>query len=332
MPKINAGITALGSYVPDYVLTNAELETMVDTNDEWIRTRTGIVERRILKEKGKGTSFLGVKAAGDLIDKNNIDPATIDLVLFATATPDMVLASTGAYVATKIGAVNAFAYDLQSACSGFLYGMSVAASYIESGRYKKVLLIGADKMSSIIDYTDRTTCIIFGDGGGAALFEPNYEGLGFQNEIMRTDGTGRKFLKVELGGSQYPVSKENIGQRSQYLVQDGRTVFKNAISSMSAICQELMDRNALRAEDVDWLIAHQANQRIIDTTAGQLQIKPSSVLKNIEKYGNTTSATIPLVMADFEHQFKKGDNLIFTAFGAGFSWGAIYLKWAYDPQ
>lgn len=329
MRQIKAAITALGAYVPDYVLTNDELETMVETNDEWITTRTGIKERRLLKDPGKGSSFLGIKAAENLIEKKNIDPSTIDLVLFATMTPDVLVASTGSYAATAIGAVNAFAFDLQSACSGFLYGISTAAAFIESGRYKRVLLIGADKMSSIIDYHDRATCIIFGDGAGAALFEPNEEGFGLQDEVLHVDGTGRKFLEAPIGGSENPLTKENIGLKKQYLAQDGRMVFKHAVSSMSSVSAELMGRNQLTSEHLDWLVPHQANQRIIDATAKRLGLDPRKAMSNIRKYGNTTSATLPLVMADYEGQLKKGDNLILTAFGAGFSWGAIYLKWAY---
>ncbi len=329
MRQIKAAITALGAYVPDYVLTNAELETMVDTNDEWITTRTGIKERRLLKDPGKGSSFLGIKAAEDLIEKNNIDPATIDLVLFATMTPDVLVASTGAFAATAVGAVNAFAFDLQSACSGFLYGMSTAAAFIESGRYKRILLIGADKMSSIIDYDDRATCIIFGDGAGAALFEPNEEGYGLQDEVMHVDGSGRKFLEAPIGGSENPLTKENIGLKKQYLAQDGRAVFKHAVASMSSVSAELLKRNNLSPKAVDWLVPHQANQRIIDATAKRLGVDPQRAMSNIKMYGNTTSATIPLVLADYEKQLKKGDNLVLTAFGAGFSWGAIYLKWAY---
>lgn len=330
MNKINAAITAVGSYLPDGVLTNAMLEKMVDTNDEWIVTRTGIKERRILEDPGKGTSFMGLKAAENLIDKNQIDPTTIDLIIFATATPDMPVASTGAYVATKIGATHAFAYDLQSACTGFLYGMSTAASYIESGRYKRVMVIGADKMSSIINYEDRATCIIFGDGAGAALFEPNYEGFGLQNELMRVDGSGRDYLKIKAGGSMYPISHEMIDRNEQYVHQDGKTVFKMAVSKMTEVSQDLLDKNNLTAEEVDWLIPHQANKRIIDATAQRLGLDDSKVLINIEKYGNTTAGTLPLVLADFENKFKKGDKIIFTSFGAGFTWGATYLTWAYN--
>jgi len=330
MSKITAAITAVGGYVPDYVLSNQVLETLVETNDEWITTRTGIKERRLLKEQGKGTSYLAIKAAQDLFKRGNINPAEIDLVIMATATPDMPVATTGVYVATQIGAVNAFAYDLSAACSSFLYGMSTAAAYIESGRYKKVLLIGADKMSSIIDYTDRATCIIFGDGGGAVLFEPNNEGLGLQDEFLRSDGIGREYLKIDAGGSILPASKQTVENSQHFVFQDGKTVFKYAVSGMADVSDKILQRNNLTKNDVDWLIAHQANKRIIDATASRMELDEEKVLVNIHKYGNTTSATLPLLLSDFEHKFKKGDNLIFAAFGGGFTWGSIYLKWAYN--
>ena len=329
MTKITAAITAIGSYVPDYVLSNQVLETLVDTNDEWITTRTGIKERRLLKEEGKGTSYLAIKAAQNLLEKANLDPKEIDLVIMATATPDLPVASTGVYVATEIGAINAFAYDLQAACSSFLYGMSTASAYITSGRYKKVLLIGADKMSSIIDYTDRATCIIFGDGAGAVLFEPNTEGLGLQDEILKSDGIGREFLKIEAGGSILPPSEETVKNKQHFVFQDGKTVFKYAVSGMADVSEKIMQRNNLSHQDVNWLVAHQANRRIIDATANRMELDESKVLINIQKYGNTTSATLPLLLSDFENQLKKGDNIIFAAFGGGFTWGAIYLKWAY---
>jgi 3-oxoacyl-[acyl-carrier-protein] synthase III len=332
MSKITAAITAVGAYVPDFVLSNKVLETLVDTNDEWITSRTGIKERRLLKEEGKGTSFLAIKAAQNLFEKNNINPEEIDLVIMATATPDMPVASTGVYVASQIGAVNAFAYDLQAACSSFLYGMSNAAAYIESGRYKKVLLIGADKMSSIIDYTDRATCIIFGDGAGAILFEPNDEGLGLQDEFLRSDGIGREFLKIEAGGSILPTSQETLDNKQHFVFQDGKTVFKYAVSGMADVSEKIMQRNNLSNDDVNWLIAHQANKRIIDATSNRMGLDESKVLINIERYGNTTSATLPLLLSDYETKLKKGDNLIFAAFGGGFTWGAIYLKWAYDKK
>jgi len=330
MNKIKAAITAVGSYVPEDILTNKMLEEMVETNDEWITTRTGIKERRILKDPNKGTSFLGIQAAKNLIEKHNIDPLEIDLLIFATTTPDLPVASTGAYTASQLGATNAFSYDLQAACSSFLYGMSTAASYIESGRYKKVLVIGADKMSSIIDYTDRATCIIFGDGAGAALFEPNEEGLGLQDEYLRSDGIGRNFLKIDAGGSLLPASQETVANRQHYVHQDGKTVFKFAVSNMAGVSEKIMRRNNLKEEDVNWLVAHQANKRIIDATAKRMGLSEDKVLMNIQRYGNTTSATLPLLLSDYEKQFKKGDNLVFASFGGGFTWGSIYLKWAYN--
>lgn len=330
MSKISAAITAVGKYVPEYVLTNKELESMVDTNDEWITTRTGIKERRILKDKDKPTSYLAIKAAQDLIQKKGLDPKEIDLVLVGTVTPDMNVASTAVYVASQIGAVNAFGYDLQAACSSFLYAMSTASAYIESGRYKKVLIIGADKMSSIIDYEDRATCIIFGDGAGAALFEPNNEGLGLQDEYLRSDGVGREFLKMEAGGSLNPASHETIDNKQHYIRQEGRTVFKYAVSNMADATANILERNNLKKEDVDWLAAHQANTRIIEATANRIELDKEKVMMNIQNYGNTTSGTLPLLLADYEKQLKKGDNIVFAAFGGGFTWGAIYLKWAYN--
>lgn len=305
---------------------------MVDTNDEWITTRTGIKERRILKGEGKGTSFMAIKAAQDLISKSQLDPLEIDMVIVATATPDLPVAATAAYVASEIGALNAFAYDLQAACSSFLYGMSTASSYIEAGRYKKVLLIGADKMSSILDYTDRATCIIFGDGAGAVLFEPNNEGLGLQDEYLRSDGIGREFLKIEAGGSILPPSEDTIKNKKHFVFQDGKTVFKFAVSNMADVAEKIMNRNHLTKDEVQWLVPHQANKRIIDATAHRMGLEEEKVMINIQKYGNTTSATLPLLLNDYEHLLKKGDNLVFAAFGGGFTWGAIYLKWAYDTN
>ena len=330
MSKITAAITAVGKYVPDYILTNEELETMVDTNDEWIVARSGIKERRILKDTDKGSSFLAIKAAEDLISKKNLDPKQIELVIVATATPDMQAASTAAFVATQIGATNAFSFDLESACSSFLYGISVASQYIETGRYKKVLLIGADKNSSMIDYTDRATCIIFGDGAGAVLIEPNTKGYGFQDEYLRTDGSGRQFLQVPAGGSLQPTSEDTVKNKLHYARQDGQTVFKNAIFNMADVCEKIMDKNDLSNDDVAWLVAHQANKRIVEATARRMKLDEAKVMLNIQNYGNTTSATIPLLLADYEKQLKKGDNLIITAFGGGFSWGAIYFKWSYN--
>jgi len=330
MTKITAAITAVGKYLPEDVLTNKMLEKMVDTNDEWITSRTGIKERRILKGEGKGTSFMAIKAAQELIENKNLDPKEIELVLVATATPDMQAAATAAFVATEIGAVNAFGFDLEAACSSFLYGMSVAARYIESGKYKKVLLIGADKCSSMIDYTDRATCIIFGDGAGAVLFEPNEEGLGLQDEYLRSDGSGREFLRVKASGSMYPVTKEAIDNRENFVFQDGKTVFKNAVFNMADVAERMLERNNLTKEDVTWLAAHQANKRIIEATANRIKIDSDKVMMNIQNYGNTTSATLPLLLADYEKQLKKGDTIIFAAFGGGFTWGSIYFKWAYN--
>ena len=330
MSRISAAITAVGKYVPDYVLTNQILETMVDTNDEWITARTGIKERRILKEKNKGTSFLAIHAAKDLLSKTNLDPKEIELVIVATATPDMQAAATSVYVATQIGATNAFGYDLVAACSSFLYAISTASSFIESGKYKKVLVIGADMNSSMIDYTDRTTCIIFGDGAGAVLLEPNNEGLGVQDEYLRSDGTGREFLQVPAGGSIEPATEQTIKDKKHFVSQDGKTVFRWAVSNMADACLKILRRNNLSINDVNWLTAHQANKRIIDATAKRMDLPSNKVMMNIEKYGNTTSATIPLLLNDYEKQLKKGDNVIMAAFGGGFTWGSIYLKWAYN--
>jgi 3-oxoacyl-[acyl-carrier-protein] synthase III len=332
MSKISAAITAVGAYVPEYVLTNQILETMVDTNDEWITSRTGIKERRILKGEGKGTSYLAIKAAQDLINKRGIDPKDIELVIVATATADMKAASTSAFTAKNIGAVNAFSFDLDAACSSFLFGMSVAAKYIESGRYKNVLLIGADKMSSMINYKDRTTCIIFGDGAGAILFEPNEENLGLQDEYLKSDGSGREFLQATYGGSSYPINSEAIEQDKQYAFQEGQTVFKNAVFNMADATVKILEKNNLTKNDIDWLVAHQANKRIVDATAKRIDLEDEKVMMNIHKYGNTTSATLPLLLNDYESQLKKGDNLIFAAFGGGFNWGSIYLKWAYNSK
>ena len=303
---------------------------MVETNDEWITTRTGIKERRILKDKDKGTSFLAVEAAKSLLKKSNTDPKEIDMVILATATPDMPVAVTGAYVATQIGADNAFSYDLMAACSSFLFGMSIAAKYIESGSYKKVLLVGADKMSSIIDYKDRTTCIIFGDGAGAALFEPNFEGLGVQDEYLRTDGNGRHSLKIDAGGSLLPSSIETVKNNQHVVFQDGKTVFKFAVTRMADVSEKILKRNNLTGDDIQWLVPHQANNRIIEATSRRMNLPDEKVMKNIHKYGNTTSATLPLCLFEYEKKLKKGDKLVFAAFGGGFTWGAMYLTWSYD--
>jgi 3-oxoacyl-[acyl-carrier-protein] synthase-3 len=330
MTTKTAAITAVGGYVPEHVLTNADIEQLVDTSDEWIVSRTGIKERRILKPTSLGTSFMAIKAAQNLLDKKNLDPTQIDLVIVATATPDMPVSSTAAYVATEIGATNAFAYDLQGACSGFLFGMSAAAAYISSGRYNNILLIGADTMSSIIDYSDRATCVIFGDGAGAVLFEPNYEGLGLQDEVLRVDGKGRTYLKIEAGGSMLPASKETVSQKQHFLHQEGRPVFKFAVSNMSAAITQVIKRNGLSKDDIDFVVAHQANKRILDAISNHLNLKSDQMLINIDRYGNTTAATLPLLLWDYEHLLKKNQKLLFTAFGGGFTWGASYLTWAYN--
>jgi 3-oxoacyl-[acyl-carrier-protein] synthase-3 len=330
MTTKTAAITAVGGYVPEHVLTNADIEQLVDTSDEWIVSRTGIKERRILKPTSLGTSFMAIKAAQNLLDKKNLDPTQIDLVIVATATPDMPVSSTAAYVATEIGATNAFAYDLQGACSGFLFGMSAAAAYISSGRYNNILLIGADTMSSIIDYSDRATCVIFGDGAGAVLFEPNYEGLGLQDEVLRVDGKGRTYLKIEAGGSMLPSSKETVSQKQHFLHQEGRPVFKFAVSNMSAAITQVIKRNGLSKDDIDFVVAHQANKRILDAISNHLNLKSDQMLINIDRYGNTTAATLPLLLWDYEHLLKKNQKLLFTAFGGGFTWGASYLTWAYN--
>ena len=330
MTTKTAAITAVGGYVPEHVLTNADIEQLVDTSNEWIVSRTGIKERRILKPTSLGTSFMAIKAAQNLLDKKNLDPTQIDLVIVATATPDMPVSSTAAYVATEIGATNAFAYDLQGACSGFLFGMSAAAAYISSGRYNNVLLIGADTMSSIIDYSDRATCVIFGDGAGAVLFEPNDEGLGLQDEVLRVDGKGRTYLKIGAGGSMLPASKETVSQKQHFLHQEGRPVFKFAVSNMSAAITQVIKRNGLSKNDIDFVVAHQANKRILDAISNHLNLKSDQMLINIDRYGNTTAATLPLLLWDYEHLLKKNQKLLFTAFGGGFTWGASYLTWAYN--
>tara|TARA_Y100000589_G_scaffold20821_2_gene17224 strand:+ start:1028 stop:2029 length:1002 start_codon:yes stop_codon:yes gene_type:complete len=332
MNKVRAAITGVAGYVPDYILTNKELEGMIDTNDEWITTRTGIKERRILKNPNKGTSYMGAKAAKELLKKTNTRAEEVDLIICATTTPDMMVASTACIIADKIEAKNAFAYDLMAACSGFLYALSTAAKFIESMQYKKVIVIGADKMSSIIDYQDRATCIIFGDGAGAAMIEPNYEGLGIHDEILKSDGSGREFLHMKAGGSVKPPSHETVENREHYVFQDGKTVFKSAVQNMADVSEEIMKKNNLRGEDIAWLVPHQANLRIINATANRMCISEDKVMLNIGKYGNTTAATIPLCLWDYENDLKRNDNIILAAFGGGFTWGSIYLKWAYDSK
>ena len=326
---VKAAITGVGGYVPETILSNKDLEQKVDTTDEWILSRTGIKERRILKEPYQGCSTLAVRAAQDLIEKKGIDPKSIDLVLIATITPDYQVAATAAYVASSIGATNAFAFDLSAACSGFLYGMSVATGYIQSGRYNRVLFIGADKMSSIVNYKDRTTCIIFGDGAGAVLIEPSTNQYGWEDEYFRSNGAARESLLIKGGGSIFPTSQSTLDQGWHNLYQDGKTVFKYAVSEMTASTQKIIERNHLSSEEINYLVPHQANKRIIDATAKQLGLAEDKVLMNIERYGNTTAATIPLLLYDYEQQLTCGDKLLFAAFGGGFTWGAAYLTWAY---
>jgi len=332
MSKIHAAITAVNGYVPDYVLTNAELETMVDTSDEWITSRTGIKERRILKGEGLGTSDMAVHAVNGLLKKRGIDAKEIELIIFCTTTPDFTFPATANVLADKIGAINAWGYDLQAACSGFIFGLATGASFVESGRHKKVLVVGGDKMSSIINYEDRTTCIIFGDGCGCALLEPNEEGLGVQDSILRTDGAGRNFLGMKGGGSVQPATHESIDAKLHYAHQEGPTVFKFAVTNMADVAAEIMERNNLTSDDVAWLVPHQANKRIIDATANRMGVTLDKVMINIERYGNTTNGTIPLCLWEWESKLKKGDNIVLAAFGGGFTWGSIYLKWAYDSN
>lgn len=326
---VKAAITGVGGYVPETILSNKDLEQMLDTTDEWILSRTGIKERRILKEPYQGCSTLAVRAAQDLIEKKGIDPKSIDLVLIATITPDYQVAATAAFVASSIGATNAFAFDLSAACSGFLYGMSVATGYIQSGRYNRVLFIGADKMSSIVNYKDRTTCIIFGDGAGAVLIEPSTNQYGWEDEYFRSNGAARESLLIKGGGSIFPTSQSTLDQGWHNLYQDGKTVFKYAVSEMTASTQKIIERNHLSSEEINYLVPHQANKRIIDATAKQLGLAEDKVLMNIERYGNTTAATIPLLLYDYEQQLACGDKILFAAFGGGFTWGAAYLTWAY---
>ena len=332
MGKITAAITGIQGYVPDYILTNKELETMVDTNDEWITSRTGIKQRRILKGEGKGSSDMGAEAIKGLLQKTNTGAEEIDLIICATATPDMIFPSTACIIADKVGATNCFAYDLMAACSGFLYALSTASKFIETGTYKKIVVVGADKMSSIVDYTERATCILFGDGAGAVLLEPSEDGLGIQDSILKSDGSGRAFLHLKAGGSVKPASYKTIDNKEHFIFQDGQPVFKAAVKGMADVSEEIMKNNNLTADDIAWLVPHQANKRIIDATARRMGVGSEKVMLNIEKYGNTTNGTIPLCLWEWESQLKKGDNLILAAFGGGFTWGSIYLKWAYDSN
>ena len=331
MKKIHAAITGVQGYVPEYVLDNKELEKLVDTNDEWITTRTGIKERRILKGQ-KGSSDMGTEAINGLLKKTNTSAEEIDLIICATVTPDMLFPSTACLIADKIGARNICAFDISAACSGFLYALTTASKFIESGTYNKVIVVGCDKMSAIVDYTDRTTCVLFGDGAGAVLLEPSLDSHGIMDYILRSDGSGGEFLKMKAGGSLHPASHETVDAREHYVYQDGQPVFKKAVKSMADVSEEIMQKNNLTADDVAWLVPHQANKRIIDATSRRMGVGDEKVMLNIERYGNTTAGTIPLCLWDWENQLKKGDNLILAAFGGGFTWGSIYLKWAYDSK
>jgi 3-oxoacyl-[acyl-carrier-protein] synthase III len=332
MNKIRAAITAVHGYVPDYRLTNQELETMVDTNDEWIYSRTGIKERRILKGEGLGTSFMCIEAAKGCLEKAGVKPEDVDMVLCATITPDMVFPATANIISAALGTTKAWGYDVQAACSGFMYALVSGAQFIETGRYKNVLVIGADKMSSIINYKDRTTCIIFGDGAGAALLQPDTEGNGIIDFTLNSDGNGAQFLHQKAGGSRKPASHETVDANEHFVFQEGATVFKYAVANMSASALEIMKRNDLNVDTIDWLVPHQANRRIIEYTASVMEIGMDKVMVNIENYGNTTAGTLPLCLWNYESKLKKGDNVILAAFGGGFTWGAVYLKWAYDPK
>lgn len=327
--KLKAAITSVGGYVPETKLTNFDLEKLVDTNDEWIRSRTGISERRILREPGKASSDMAVKAIEEILRKKHLDPLEIDCIICATVTPDMVFPATANIIGDKIGAKNAFGFDLGAACSGFLFALTTGASFIEAGRYKKVIVVGVDKMSSIIDYTDRATCIIFGDGAGAVLLEPSADEDGFQDSILKSDGSGSTYLHLKAGGSLKPASIETVMAREHYAFQDGQPVFKFAVKGMADVSAELLEKHNLTGEDIAWLVPHQANLRIIDATADRVGLPKEKVMINIQKYGNTTAATIPLCLWDWESQLKKGDNLILAAFGGGFTWGAAWVKWAY---
>ncbi len=332
MGSITAAITGVGGYVPDFVLTNSELEKMVDTNDEWIISRTGIKERRILKGEGLGTSDLGAPAVLNLCKKRGIDPMEIELLICATTTPDYVFPATANIICDKIGAKNAFGFDLSAACSGFLFALVTGSKYIESGQYKKVVVVGADKMSSIVDYSDRATCVLFGDGSGAVLLEPTTDGLGIKDSILKSDGSGRIYLHQKAGGSVKPASHKTIDAGEHFVFQDGQPVFKFAVTKMADVSAEIMEKNKLVADDISWLVPHQANKRIIDATANRMGLSRDKVMLNIERYGNTTSGTIPLCLWEWEKQLKKGDNIILAAFGGGFTWGSIWIKWAYDTK
>lgn len=325
-------VTGIHGYVPEYRLTNKELESLVDTNDEWIMSRTGIKERRILKGENQGTSVLGIEAVKGLLEKTGTDPMDIELIICATVTPDMPFPATANIIADKVGAKNSFSFDIGAACSGFLYALQLGAQFIQAGTHKKIVVVGADKMSSIVDYQDRTTCILFGDGAGAVLLEPTSENLGIVDAILKADGSGENFLHMKAGGSRKPATLETVANREHFAYQEGTSVFKFAVTNMADVSAEVMERNGLTGEDIAWLVPHQANKRIIDATANRMGVGPEKVMMNIERYGNTTAATIPLCLWEYESQLKKGDNLILAAFGGGFTWGAIYMKWALDPK
>lgn len=332
MERPNAVITGIGSYVPDYILTNDELSTMVDTSDEWIMTRIGIKERRILKGEGLGSSDLGAKAIEDLLKKTNTSVDEIDLIICATVTPDMHFPANANIISDKVGIKKAFSFDINAGCSGFIFSLETARRYVESGQFKKVIVVGAEKMSSIVDYTDRATCPIFGDGAAAVLLEPTFEDFGIKDSILKVDGSGRKYLHMKAGGSVKPSSEETVKNREHFIFQDGRPVFKAAVSDMADVSVEIMEKNNLTSDDVDWLVPHQANMRIIEATAKRMELPKEKVMINIQDFGNTTSATIPLCLSQWEDKLKKGDNIILSAFGAGFTWGTIYMKWGYNGK
>ncbi len=332
MENIRATITAVGAYVPEYILDNHELSKMVDTSDEWIMTRVGIKERHILKEEGEGSSFMGVRAVQDIFKKTGVKPEDIDLLICATITPDHPFPATANIICDKAGIKNAQGFDMNGACSGFLYALDVATKFIETGSKKKVIVVGADKMSSIVDYTDRTTCVLFGDASAAVLVEPTTEDIGIKDSILESDGAGRHYLRMKGGGSAYPSSHETLDAKMHYIYQDGKTVFKHAVSHMADVSVEIMKKNDISSDELAWLVPHQANLRIIDATAKRMGIRKEQVMINIERYGNTTAATIPLCLWEWEKQLKKGDNVILAAFGAGFTWGATYIKWGYDGK
>lgn len=332
MQKIHAAITAVGGYVPEYIMTNKELETIVDTSDEWIQSRTGIKERRILKGEGRGSSDMAVEAVKQLLAKRGIGADEIELVICATTTPDFTFPATSNVICDKVGMKNAFGYDISAACSGFIFALTTGAQFIESGRYKKVLVIGVDKMSSILNYEDRTTCIIFGDGGGCVLLEPNDEGLGLIDSVLKTDGAGRAYLHQKAGGSVKPATIETVMNKEHFVYQEGQTVFKFAVKNMADVAAQIMERNNLTADDIAWLVPHQANKRIIAATYERMNLPEEKVMINIERYGNTTNGTLPLCLWEWESKLKKGDNIILAAFGGGFTWGATYIKWAYDGK